>query len=402
MRGDTILLLWDDSHLWGVMAWRAIRSFGLECRLVKSKEIAQGGILGKGALLLAPGGGARGKARSLGAAGLGKIRAWVAEGGVYFGFCGGAGLALLQERPEAGLGLCPWRREAYARRRDHFLSGHVRARMADGGSASLPVWWPGRFAPENEGDVKVLARYEAPGPDLWLGDYPLAAPQVFFSPDGTDRRDFRFPAGSPLIVSGSYGRGAFMLSYSHLETPASPQANSLLAALLRQFAGLKAARSKTPEWVINCPAANELAPDWLEAGGRQILDCLAGLLSIMNEGIKKGLFYKRKAWLWGWRRGIPGIACANLLAALSAAAQARPGGEALAYWRHSPFREDAVLFLEKAGKFFRQAGAEKYGLSEELQRERDLLFGTPLEGEGLAQKLLLSLEDFIHLAQDDK
>mgnify|MGYP002597151385 CR=1 FL=1 len=78
-----ICILWDASHIWGLMAWRAVRALGLPCRLVKGQEIAEGAYLGKpggvspnggpqqsGAgvrLLLVPGGNARLKAAALGA-----------------------------------------------------------------------------------------------------------------------------------------------------------------------------------------------------------------------------------------------------------------------------------------------------------------------------------------------
>ena len=57
-----ICLLWDASHIWGLMAWRAVRALGLPCRLVKGKEIAEGAFLRKQAgtaLLLVPGGSRR-------------------------------------------------------------------------------------------------------------------------------------------------------------------------------------------------------------------------------------------------------------------------------------------------------------------------------------------------------
>ena len=89
-----ICLLWDASHIWGLMAWRAVRALGLPCRLVKGKEIAEGAFLRKQAgtaLLLVPGGSARLKAQTLGAKGREAVRRWVAEGGRDLGFCGGAG-----------------------------------------------------------------------------------------------------------------------------------------------------------------------------------------------------------------------------------------------------------------------------------------------------------------------
>ena len=86
-----IHILWDASHIWGLMAWRALRALGLSCRLVKGQEIAEGALLGKPGsrrdagraapppLLVVPGGNARLKALALGEAAIwasAAARAW--------------------------------------------------------------------------------------------------------------------------------------------------------------------------------------------------------------------------------------------------------------------------------------------------------------------------------------
>ena len=109
-----IHILWDASHIWGLMAWRALRALGLSCRLVKGQEIAEGALLGKPGsrrdagraapppLLVVPGGNARLKALALGEAGRAAVRAYLERGGSYLGFCGGAGLALSHRDPREG------------------------------------------------------------------------------------------------------------------------------------------------------------------------------------------------------------------------------------------------------------------------------------------------------------
>ncbi len=129
-------ILWDASHIWGLMAWRALRALGVPTRLVKAKEIAEGALHGKpgregGArLLLVPGGSAQRKAALLGRAGRAAVRDFVRRGGNYLGFCGGAGLALSHAREEQGLGLCPWTRAPYAQRFQHLISGHLLAAVS--------------------------------------------------------------------------------------------------------------------------------------------------------------------------------------------------------------------------------------------------------------------------------
>ena len=69
-----IAVLWDYSHIWGLMAWRALRALGFPVRLLKGSDIAQRALFRKQGtasepafpLLVVPGGSARLKAGSLG------------------------------------------------------------------------------------------------------------------------------------------------------------------------------------------------------------------------------------------------------------------------------------------------------------------------------------------------
>ena len=126
-----IAMLWDDSHIWGLMSLRALGSLGFPTRLLKGQDIAQGALLRKQAggepyaLLVVPGGSAQLKAEALGDAGKRAICDYIRLGGCYLGFCGGAGLALTLPQSR-GLGLCPWRRAEYPQRMLHLLSGYVQ------------------------------------------------------------------------------------------------------------------------------------------------------------------------------------------------------------------------------------------------------------------------------------
>ena len=562
-----ICILWDASHIWGLMAWRAVRAMGLPCRLVKGKEIAQGALLGKpqrfhasgagqqfapedknpanrAALLLVPGGNARLKAAGLGEAGRTAIRRWMEAGGNYLGFCGGAGLALSHAAPQDGLGICPWSRAGYPERLHHLISGHTQARMREGdefsfcpqerrengteakapmtgracalclgtaqaaaspdstpgaetapapgltfettqgaalasmaapatGSATdsataptsapmsapataptsaptsasvpapeaasasapaagktrpcpsqrqsqpphdahrvpcLPVWWPGRFAAEENSGVRVLAAYGAPDADFWLADLPLQSipPHIFeqwqvlygvnLSAD--------FLQGQPLVVSGEYGQGRYVLSYSHLETPHSPDANLWLAQLLQQFTGLEPSRVQVPLWQLRHPCHA-----WPE-GSRSatLLDALRHMRGLLDMAVEHHLFFARTHWLWGWRTGLPGAACNNLHAALCTAASLAPSPAALAYWQEVEphFSKLADLFAAGAEGYFLACRlsetlhstlpdvVDKHG----LDNQRQALFGHPMSGGGLMEELLNITEELIFLSQD--
>src|SRR5271157_836090 len=89
---SAIAFLWDESFLWGIMAYKALREAGLPFRLIRAADIGTGALLDCSALVV-PGGWASNKIKVLGEPGISGIRQFVKEGGMYVGFCGGAGLA---------------------------------------------------------------------------------------------------------------------------------------------------------------------------------------------------------------------------------------------------------------------------------------------------------------------
>ncbi|MDR2744331.1 MAG: hypothetical protein LBB66_03910 [Desulfovibrio sp.] len=430
-----LYILWDASHIWGLMAWRAMSSLGMPCRLVKAKDIADGAFLGKpehAPLLLVPGGSARRKALALGEKGLEAVRAFVERGGNYLGFCGGAGLALSHKQRAHGLHICPLRRAVYSERLHHLISGHVLARVGTGdgfdppvlplkgsdksrrsGCLRLPVWWPGRFdaTGEKSPGVSVLATYSAPDRDFCIVDMPLGRiPRhiftlwrevygVNFSAD--------FPAGQPLALSGRYGEGRYVLSYSHLETPCSAQANAWLAVILRALTGASSTRGLVRQWDLRRSMA--VWPDTKE--NAPLLSALRRSHGLLRLAARHRLFFARTPWLAGWRAGLPGATLNSLHAALCMAASLSPNEAALEYWHTSRAR-----FTQAADLFF--AGAEGWLLAfrlaqtlapflpkavdgrglEERQAE---LFGQPMRGGGLLEELLGVAEELVYLAQDN-
>ena len=435
-RESSVFILWDASHIWGLMAWRALRALGVPSRLVKAKEIAEGALSGKPGrdgrvrLLLAPGGSAGRKAALLGAPGREAVRDFVRKGGAYLGFCGGAGLALSHAREEQGLGLCPWTRAPYALRFQHLVSGHMRAHApgaAGSAAISLPVWWPGRFAPQEDcPDVAVLATAVGPDADLWLADLPLAgvSPRVLetwrvcygvdLSPD--------FLAGQPLVVTGTYGDGRYLLSYSHLETPESPAANAWLARILRDFGIAVPAAVAVPAWRLDADAGRPPAPPCAPAEPWESLRrARARLRALLSLGGEQRLFFRRTPWLWGWRSGLPGMALNNLAAAfaeLEALARTEAADEAQAagsarlgrFWQALGPRLEALLplFAEGAESWLmasRLADMLAPTLPDAvdgrgLAHQRVALFGHPMQGGGLAEELLQMAEEGIYAAQD--
>ena len=279
----------------------------------------------------------------------------------------------------------------------------VRLRW-DSPEASLPVWWPGRFGNVG-GDVDVLARYKAPDTDFWIADLPLSSVPSHAFRDWLALYGVNLSAdfltSSELIVHGGYGHGEYILSYSHLETPESPQANQWLCRILSLFTGATLKDRDISPWnLFSTPSASDSAPCGVEKAFRDMLD-------IMELAIEHRLFFKRTSWLTCWKPGLPGIMCNNLLASFHAALSLPRTGEALAFWE-----ERRKEFTQLCGEFF--PGAESYLLAarlaetlrptmpgaidrDSLIRERDRLFGHPMAGGGVLGTIQRLIDEYIYL-----
>ena len=412
-----IHLLWDESHIWGLLLWRALKTWGIEHRLVRGEEIAQAGLSRKScSALLVPGGWAKGKREALGDAGAQAVRDYVASGGVYVGFCGGAGLGL---SGPYGLGLCPWKRRAFKDRLQHFSSGHMVVDLAAAGSDAsaglipdtlpaaimAPVWWPARFQPEDGDGVTVLAAYREPASDFWVADLPLSSlpkePVEDLETLYGLRFWPRFMTGQPCAVTGRHGQGRYLLSYSHLETPDSPEANAWLAHMLSHLAGASPVpelKSRTPRWDLR-----RLPDRWNDPTLDRAKQTMENIIRLGQENL---LLFRRNSWLLGWRRGIPGASLNALYSLIGQARALPPTDAALAFWEAG-----AMGFMEQLTHF--HAGltgyllAERLGMSltdsnslippEALAEQRAALFGSPMQPGGLMQPLMRVMDELIRL-----
>lgn len=359
-------LLWDESHLWGLLLLRALSALKIPTTLLKAEHIRAGALrtLSPGTLLV-PGGWARLKSLALEDTGRRAIRDFVRGGGNYVGLCGGAGLALASEQGTKFLELCSWSRKPARERLPNF-SGHLRCRVhADGPvhEEYLPVWWPSQFAPDPQSPLDVLASYAGPGPDFWSADLDWSAVAT-----GEIRQwealyginlDPERLRGEPCIVRGSYGNGTFILSYAHLETPDSPQANALLARLL-----------DVPE-AVAVPSWNfeEEAPLWDDP---HLAEMQAALANLVRFGQSHFLLCWRTPWLLGWRRGVPGSPINFLLALTWQARHAAAAPQARAYWS-----KHGTECLRRCLDFCRQT-------REYLLMERRILATSPSSPEASA------------------
>ena len=259
---SSIYILWDDSHIWGLLVHRALKAWNIEHKLVRGQQIAQGLLTeNTPSALLVPGGWARGKAGRLGGPGILAVQRYVHEGGNYLGFCGGAGLGL---SGSGGLGLTNWQRKGFENRMHHFLSGHINIALKQndplvperlGKQALVPVWWPGQFSPQKNSPVKALGRYREPGADFWVADLCISSLPEGILNDWENMYGItllpEFIHDRPAVVTGDFGEGRFILSYPHLETPASPQANIWLSHILDRLLDKEPQiRPQIPAWEL--------------------------------------------------------------------------------------------------------------------------------------------------------
>jgi hypothetical protein len=318
------------------MLRRALQELGISFEVIRSADIAGGLLRSRSpSALLVPGGWASRKLRSLGAKGAAAIQDYVRSGGFYFGICGGAGMTLTGP-PDSTLGLCPWGRKPMHRRLPN-CSGHVHLHIEESGGAAekrgtsilAPVWWPAQFDPAPGQDVRVLASYLQPGSDFWVADLPvqeLSEEQI-----AAREESYRINLhpdrirGDPAIVLGSAGLGRYLLSYVHLESPGSADANRWLCTLLRELAGAGPALFESWEWDLRDPPVHWDDPYLLQAWTR--------LQETVQAGRERGLLCWRSSWLLGWKRGLPGFALNTLLALTAEALGADPGERGLSYWK---------------------------------------------------------------------
>jgi len=409
---SSIHIYWDESHFWGLLVARALSAWGIRYRLVRGSEIADGVLRGKSGpnaedapkLLIVPGGRAKGKVDHLGVRGMDEICEFVNAGGTYLGFCGGTGMALTGPY---SLGLSPWTRKGYKNRLHHFLSGHVESSLNTDdpmvpddldSTAMLPVWWPGRFDAKDD-SVTVLARYNAPGPDFWVADLNLATLPKGTMADWENLYGINlnpdFLTGLPCVTKNDFGAGQVILSYAHLETPASPMANRWLAHILSTVLEKTVDNSPVPAWDV---AARPIVWD-----DPALLEARRAMEEIIATGTNHFLLFWRNPWLLGWRRGIPGAGINALYSLICESQTVTPNDDTLAFWegKSAQFRVlmelltnglTGYLLAERLAMTVFHSAPEAVS-KEGLREQRRALFGIPPEPGGIFADLAALLEE---------
>ncbi|RJQ51049.1 MAG: hypothetical protein C4526_10915 [Nitrospiraceae bacterium] len=337
----SVAFLWDESTLWGVMAYKALRNMNLPFDLVRSEDI-QSGTLKNYSMLFVPGGWASNKKKALGDKGAEAIREFVKTGGSYLGFCGGAGLATLD-----GIGLLDLKRKPTKERVPSF-SGRIclnvnehpmwltqgqgaRGKGQDKENSQFKIqnskdlslvtchsslifhaWWPSQFLIDESG-IKVLATYGKALPDSFSSDLNTGDIEANGNWEELEKvyginLDPKRLRDEPAVVEGCYGRGKVILSLVHFDTPDDingPQVlRNLWKYLLKSEVGSR--KSEVLKSEIRNPKS-EIVNSKLQTLTSELSELETAAAGLISFGERNFLWFRRNSMLMQWRRGVRGL-----------------------------------------------------------------------------------------------
>ncbi len=315
--------LWDESFLWGLMAYEALKKNSLPFELIRSEDI-KNNCLSNYKMLFVPGGWASNKLKSLGDEGVEEIRNFVKNGGNYFGICGGAGLATLD-----GLGLLNIKRRATKNRVPSF-SGRIKLKITDhpiwikphekedGSSNAVErnsqstghifhAWWPSQFVIQDR-RIKALASYGEAMPDAFSSD--LCVGDIINSKSNWSELEAIYKInldpdrliGEPAVVEGYYGNGKVILSLIHFDTPDDKPGHAVLISLWQYLLGNLTSNS-LPK---NSNTAASM-PKLIQGESKIIAELVEAAQDLIDIGCRNFLWFRRNSMLFQWRRGIRGL-----------------------------------------------------------------------------------------------
>ncbi len=305
--------LWDESFLWGLMAYKALKGQGLPFELIRAEDIKEG-KLDRYKMLFVPGGWASNKSRALEEAGLEAVRDFVTKGGSYLGFCGGAGLAT---KTKGGIGLLNVKRRPTKERVPSF-SGKIELNLKshpiwDGlelrtqnSELFFHAWWPSQLIVEDN-DVEVLATYgnalsDSFSSDLNVGDVKLNGDWAAMENIYKINLDPERLLNEPSVIEGTYGKGKVFLSLVHFDTPDDLNGQQVLVNLWEYLSGSSIEQSGKRK------AKNKYDTDLNIDEPATLCTTLYALCAeLMLLGERNFLWFRRNPMLFQWRRGVRGL-----------------------------------------------------------------------------------------------
>ncbi len=427
-----VALLWDESFLWGLIAYDSLKALGLPFEIINSEDVRNGSLKNY-RLLFVPGGWASNKQKALGEKGAEEIREFVRNGGNYFGICGGAGLATAD-----GIGLLNIKRKPTKERVPSF-SGRTyldvkKSPIWDGIQERIfYAWWPSQFVVGDQ-DIRVLATFGDALPDAFSSD--LNVGDVTRNRGWEDlERLYKInldPArlrGEPAVVEGKYGKGKVLLSLIHFDTPDDKNGPEVLRNIWKYF-GLKERQSHRAaesgsqknkrffgveaEGHPSCDRGTVVTPSQCRTVALKQLPSLCAFELAIEElidfGIRNFLWFWRTPIFLHWRRGVRGLEYCTLywmikrLSAMSSALSPDAKERIKESESGDSIEERLRLFIEKAKRLLimerlaMQNGPITYERCDdpEIQRLRTELFGNSKSHGGLFKDILDKIDVIIY------
>jgi len=295
-------ILWDESHLWGIWLFDALIKSGIAFDLIKAEDLK---CIERYKVLFVPGGWASNKLKAINEEGKKLIKEFVKNGGVYFGICGGAGLATKE-----GLCLVDVRRK---KDRVPSFSGPFLATLSEHPlwknikKPKFYLWWPSEFEIEGT-DIKVLATFKRALPQAYSSDLSVfdfegnweeleSLYEIKLNPNRMEN--------SPLFVEAKIEKGKAFLSLIHFDTPKDERGIKVFQNLKEYLNLSELSTLKTYQ-----KNKNKLLKD--EKKFKIIDEMYREAKNLISFGERNFLFFKRYDFMYQWRRGIRGFEYVNL------------------------------------------------------------------------------------------
>ncbi len=435
---NKVAFLWDESFLWGLMAYKALKACNLSFELIRSDNI-KNGELKNYRMLFVPGGWASNKIKALGEEGISEIKKFVNKGGNYLGFCGGAGLATLD-----GIGLLNIKRMPTKQRVPSF-SGRIQLNISEHAiftpsplhpftpspihpfthspihpftyspihpftpSPIFYAWWPSQFLVDDK-TIKILATYGDALPDSFSSD--LNVGDVEANGGWSELEDIykinlnpRRLKDAPSVVEGNFGKGKVILSLIHFDTPEDENGAKVLKNLweyLAEQSNRTAEQQDIKGKII--PHENYCSTALLHC----CTDIEAAVDDLINLGIRNFLWFWRNPMFLQWRRGVRGLEYCTLYVMIKEIAEIIKKQQSEVSSQQSdlnkiknllmPFTEKAkqLLILER---YAMQNGHITYEKCDDpkIQEMRTELFGNSKSYGGLFKKLIDEIDRILYM-----
>lgn len=412
---SNVAFLWDESFLWGLMAYKSLKSNGLSFKLIRSKDI-KNGQLKNYKMLFVPGGWASNKLKTLDGDCISKIKQFVSNGGSYLGFCGGAGLATLE-----GIGLLNIKRKPTKERVPSF-SGRIclninehpiwkdmlnSAPVTHHSSLIFNAWWPSQFSIEDK-SIKILATYGDALPDSFSSDLNVGDVEAnggwseleeIYQINLNSKRLLNEPA----VVEGSVGKGRVILSLIHFDTPDDINGAKVLRNLweyLVQNAEFKKSEVRNPNLVTEPGTWNS----------ELISEIESAVTDLIILGMRNFLWFWRNSMLLQWRRGVRGLEYCTLYVMIKEITETlkTQNTEIEIHDTEKSLRKIKGLLIPFVGKAKRLLILERFAMQSghityercddpEIQKIRTELFSSSKRHGGLFKKLIDEIDNLLCL-----